>query len=170
MRQWLRLGTVPPSLFKLITLMTYLFILLTLRLSCLHLCLPALTYPSNHHNPRTCVGLSAYVIKSFFRCAFTLLSHQSYRFVFSTKGFFPLFTFYPTLFTFLTSYSFQPACFAACFAFLCVASAFAGSSWGLPVARWFGLSGGVCALVLPKHAPSEPYLDAIALTFCSEAS
>ncbi len=102
---------------------------LTLRLSCLPLCLPALAYPSHHHYPSTCVGLSIYVIKSFFD--FTLLSHQSFRFLFSPK----LFTSSPPPTWLVSHFSpftllFSPSwlAFPACLRFLCVASASAVTS------------------------------------------
>ncbi len=55
--------SAPPSLFNLIMThnLNHVSVFpLTLRLSCLLLCLPALAYPSHHHYPSTCVGLSTF--------------------------------------------------------------------------------------------------------------
>jgi hypothetical protein len=81
---------LPCFLFNLITLITYLFsFLLFVCLACP--CASVLTYPSPHHLTCTGVGLSTYVILSFFY--FTLLSHQSFYFV-------PKFVFHQSFFHF----------------------------------------------------------------------
>ncbi len=108
---------------------------LTLRLSCLPLYQPVLTYPSPHHLTCTGVGWSTYLILSFYISLdchtnnFTLFQsfvfHQSFFSLLLPWVLSPTFHFclsLTTLFTFLTCFSqfAFPACLRFCVCCLCL--------------------------------------------------
>ncbi len=105
--------TCPPSLFDFITLITYQFSPVTLRLSCWPLASLPLTYPSRHHLIQGCwlINIIDSVFFLFHSTVAPIISflsarifHQSF-FTSPPPGFcHPLFT-SSTLFTFLTSFS-----------------------------------------------------------------
>ncbi len=126
---------LPLPCFKLITLITYLFSLLPftcLACLCASLCLCTLALTPY---PTWCVGLSTYVIKSFSISLYCRTNHFLLFLCFFIKVFFTsppprvlTHTFHFLPYSFHLPDFLQPACFSACFAFLCVASAFADSS------------------------------------------
>ncbi len=143
--------TCPPSPVFIHNLNQVSVFFLTLRLSCLPSGQPALAYPS----PTYLVGLSTYVIKSFwtpFRSFYPPTNR--FRFFF-TKVFLLLpplglvthFSLSSTLFTFLTCFS-QLASVPVCVCSLC----------GLCCLWSPGeLNGRVCDVVLLYYKPSAPY-------------
>ncbi len=117
--------TCPSSLFPVFihNLNHVSVFILTLRLSCLPSGQPALAYPS----PTYLVGLSTYVIKSFFEPRFAPFTFPPIVFVFFSNKLFLLlpplgivthFSLFPTLFTFLTCFS-QLASLPVCVCSLC---------------------------------------------------
>jgi hypothetical protein len=128
----------PLPCFNLITLITYLFSLLPftcLACLCASLCL-CITLALTPY-PTRCVGLSTYVIKPFSISLYCRTNHFLLFFLFFHQSFFHFsppppphvlsHTFHFLPYSFHLPDFLQPACFSACFAFVCVASAFADS-------------------------------------------
>ncbi len=158
--------TCPPSLCEFITLITYQFSPVTLRLSCWPLASLPLTYPSRHRFIEGCwlinIRDSVFLFHStvarrtnHFNLVCSNCFHQSPKFFYSPPpgSCHPLFT---LLYPFHLPDFLQPACFLLlCLFALCVVASVA------PVrcAVLGELDWPCCDVVLPYYTRSAPYLE-----------
>ncbi len=132
-------GTLPPLSLSLITLITYQLSFYPLP-ALVGLGQPVLTYSSRHTLPYLCVGLSTYVIKSFFLFHSTVAPICSFCFLFHQRFFslpppppvscLSLFTFYSTLHpSWLTSANLLLCLFRFFVSSLCLAELLVSICW-----------------------------------------